>query len=105
MRYDDVDVKTHMRTKDAIKVAQEVFSAENTISQVRATFLTIEDETNHIDITVFVDGGREAESATIPRLIEFMRRVRDVPVEFMVLPTALAEQHQHQAEMLVYSRD
>ena len=98
MRYDDVDVKTHMRTKNAIKVAQEVFSAENTISQARATFLTIEDETN-------VDGGREAESATIPRLIEFMRRVRDVPVEFMVLPTALAEQHQHQAEMLVYSRD
>ncbi len=104
MRY-DVDVKTYMKTTEAIKAAQEVFSAEHTISQVRATFLTIRDETNHIDVTVFVDGGREAESAAIPRLIEFMRRVRDVPVEFMVLPTALADQHQHQSEMLVYSRD
>ena len=104
MRY-DVNVKTYMKTKEAIKVAQEVFAAESTISQVRATFLTIRGEANHIDITVFVDGGREAESAAIPRLIEFMRRVRDVPVEFMVLPTASAEQHQHQAETLVYSRD
>ena len=93
-----------MKTKDAIKVAQEVFAAEPIISRVEGHFMTIKEETNYIDLTIFFDGERSEGDSRIVRLaLEFMRRVKDVPVEFMTLPTSMVEKS-HDGT-LVYSRD
>ena len=103
MRYDG-DVKTYMKTKDAIKVAREVFSTEPVISRIEANFLTVRDETNYIDLTIFFDGERsEGDSRIVKLAIEFMKRVQDVPVEFNTLPISMAEKSH--AGTLVYSRD
>ena len=105
MRY-DVHVKTYMKTKDAIKVGREVFSAEPSISRVNARLLSIRDETNYIDLTIFVDGDHnEGMTRVIPLVFKFMDRVAEVPVEYMILPTSSAHDHQHQHDTLVYSRD
>ena len=56
-----------MKTKNAIKVGQEVFAAEPMISRVQAHFLTIREETYYIHLRIFVDGdineGRASDSS------------------------------------------
>jgi hypothetical protein len=104
MGYADVAVKTYMKTKDAIRVAQEVFSAEPVISSVRATFSEVHEATNYIDITVVVEGDLyEGETRVLPLITEFMRRVQDVPVDFLVLPASLDGEERRGT--LVYERD
>ncbi len=93
-----------MKTDEAIALVREILAPEPLISRVEASFLTIRDETNGIDLHVYFDGERmAAHRKIVPLLIDYMERVADVPVEFMTLPSCDVDAKS--SLVTVYSRD
>ena len=89
--------------QEALELCKNLFSREPSIRRIERDFLKDDEGDWVMDLTFLVDGDLfDSETRVIPLVIELMRRLPEVPVDFVVLPASARPQAGGQ---VVYSRD